>query len=152
MIHKDVKVKQDENFTTNHVSQNEDPKNKMYLQILNIYISNVQTSIPTAALLDSASDSTLISRGLADKLNLQSKTKKILLTNVLSMSNKMKSKMVNFSISSCSHPQPLQIKNAWVVQDLQLSKSPVTVSLSKESIATSVKSHLIVHKKKISKY
>ena len=38
----------------------------------------------------------------------------------------MESKLVNFSISSCSHPQPLQIKNAWIVQDLQLSTSPVT--------------------------
>ena len=44
--------------------------------------------------------------------NLQGKTKNISLTNVSSMSNKMKSKLVNFSISSCSHPQPLQIKNA----------------------------------------
>ena len=60
--------------------------------------------------------------------NLQGKTKNISLTNVSSMSNKMKSKLVNFSISSCSHPQPLQIKNAQVVQDLSFLTSPVTAS------------------------
>ena len=53
------------------------------------------------------------------------------LTNALSMSNKMKPKLVHFSISSCSHSQPLQIKNAWVVQDLQLSTYPVTASSGK---------------------
>ena len=84
-----------ENVTTNHISQHEDSRNKTYLQILNVYISNGQTSIPTAALLDSGSGSTLISSDLADKLKYQGKTKDISLTNVLSMSNKMKSKLVN---------------------------------------------------------
>ena len=116
------------NVTTNHVSQHEDSRNKTYLQVLNVCISNGQTSIPTAALLDNGSDSTLLSRGLADKLNLQGKTKDISLMNIFSMSNKMKSKLINFSISSCSHPQPLQIKNTWVVQDLQLSTSLITIS------------------------
>ena len=50
---------------------------KACLQILRFYISNGQTSIPTAALLDSGSDSTHISSGLADKVNLQGKTKDI---------------------------------------------------------------------------
>ena len=76
----------------------------------------------------SRSDSTLILSGLADKLNLQGKAKDISLRKVLSMSNKMKSKLVKFSISSCRHPQPLQIKNTWVIQDLQLLTSPVTAS------------------------
>ena len=68
MIHEDVKVKQEEVVTTNHVSQHEDSKNKTYLQDVNVYISNGQTSIPTAALLDSRSDSNLISGDLADKV------------------------------------------------------------------------------------
>ena len=58
-IQEDVKVKQEENVTTNHISQHEDSRNKTYLQVLNVYISNGQTSIPTVALLDSGSDSTL---------------------------------------------------------------------------------------------
>ena len=68
MIHEDVKVKQEEVVTTNHVSQHEDSKNKTYLQDVNVYISNGQTSIPTAVLLDSRSDSNLISSDLADKV------------------------------------------------------------------------------------
>ena len=77
LIHEDVKVKREENVTTNHVSQHDDSRNKTYRQVLNVYISDRQTSIPTAALLDSGSDSTLISSGLADELNLQGKTKDI---------------------------------------------------------------------------
>ena len=42
----------------------------MYFQIVSVYISNGQTSIPTATLLDSGSNSTFISSGLVDKLNL----------------------------------------------------------------------------------
>ena len=68
MIHEDVKVKQEEVVTTNHVTQHEDSKNKTYLQDVDVYISNGQTSIPTAALLDSRSDSNLISSDLADKV------------------------------------------------------------------------------------
>ena len=48
--------------------------------------------------------------------------------------------------NKCSHAQPLQLKNAWVVKDLQLSASPVTASSVKKSIATSVKSRSIAHK------
>ena len=68
MIHEDVKVKQEEVVTTNHVTQHEDSKNKTYLQDVDVYISNGQTSIPTAALSDSRSDSNLISSDLADKV------------------------------------------------------------------------------------
>ena len=46
----------------------------------------------------------------------------------MSKSKKINSKLVNFSISSCSHSQPIQIKNAWFVQDLQLSAYPITAS------------------------
>ena len=113
-------------------------KTKCALQVLNVCSSNEKTSITTAALLGSGSDSTLISSGLAYKRNLQCKTKGMLLTNVSSMSNKMKPKLVNFSISSCSHSQHLQIKKVWVVQNLQLSTSPVTASSDKQKY-----SHLI---------
>ena len=113
-------------------------KIKRVLQVLNVYSSNGKTSITTATLLDSGSDSALISSGLADKLNLQCKTKGMFLTNVSSMSNKMKPKLVNFSISSCSHSQHLQIKKVWVVQNLQLSTSPLTTSSDKQKY-----SHLI---------
>ena len=44
LIQEDIKVKQEENVTTNHVSQHEDSRNKTYLQVLNVYISNGQTS------------------------------------------------------------------------------------------------------------
>ena len=144
MFHEDVKVKQEENLTTNHVSQHEDSKN---LHVVNVYISNGQISDPTGALLDSRSDSTLVSSGVADKLNLQGKTKDISLTNVLSVSNKMKSKLVNLSISSCSHLRPLQIKNVWVVQDLNspLPQKPFPINPSSTVTASSVEekySHL----------
>ena len=113
-------------------------KTKGVLQVLNVYSSNGKTSITTTALLGSGSDSTLISSVLADKLNPQCKTKGILLTNASPMSSKMKPKLVNFSISSCSHSQHQKIKKVWVVQNLQLSTSPVTASSDKQKY-----SHLI---------
>ena len=66
-------VTSNQNVTTNHNSQHEDSKYKMYFQIVSVYISNEQTSIPTVILLDSGSNSTFISSGLVDKLNLKLK-------------------------------------------------------------------------------
>ena len=132
LIHEEVDEKKEEKVITNHVSQQENSEEKTFLQVINVYASNGKTSILTTALLDSGSDSTLISSSLANKLNLQGKTKDISLTNVLSMSNKVKSKLVNFSISSHNHPQTLPITNAWVVQDLQFSTSPVNALSAKD--------------------
>lgn len=64
--------------------------------------------IETNALLDTGSDSTFIS-------------------NVMSVSKSINSKLVSFSISSNNHPENVKIENAWVVKDLNLPNSKVSV-------------------------
>ena len=103
------------------------------LQVISVFASNGETCLQTTALFDSGSDATLISESLANKLQLSGITKDIALTNVLSMTNKFPSKLVNFSISSRSHPEQLPITNAWVVHHLKFSTSPGRVSSAKES-------------------
>ena len=103
------------------------------MQVISVFASNGETCVQTTALLDSGSDATLISESLANKLQLSGITKDIALTKVLSMTNKFSSKLVNFSISSRSHPEQLPITNAWVVHDLKFSTSPGRVSSAKES-------------------
>ena len=98
-----------------------------------MFASNGETLARTAALLDSRSDATLISKSPTNKLQLSGITKGIALTNVLSMTNKAPSKLVNRSISSRSHPEQLPITKAWVIHDLKFSASPERVSSATES-------------------
>ena len=64
-------------------------------------------------LLDSGSDSTLISQSLADYVILNFKQEReIQFSNAVSSTTKIKSKLVNFSISSGSHPGKIYGKNA----------------------------------------
>ena len=72
------------------------------------------------ALLDSGSDSMLISKELADKLNLCSGERSLTITNVMSTKLKIKSKLVNFSVLPNFHPSRTEISNAWVVDNLNL--------------------------------
>ena len=46
----------------------------------------------------------------------------------MSMKNKVKSKLVNFSISSASHPSPMRITNAWVVPDLRMNVNKIDLT------------------------
>ena len=44
----------------------------------------------------------------------------ISVSNVMSMENKLPPKLVNFSVSSNSHPERNNISNAWVVKNLTI--------------------------------
>ena len=77
------------------------------------------------ALLDFGSDSTLISKTLADKLNLLAKQHHLNLSNVLNHKSTLISKLVNFSICSDIHPEKIQIQNTWVVEHLDLPKHEI---------------------------
>ena len=63
-----------------------------------MFASNGETCVRAAALLDSGSNVTLISKSLTNKLQRSGINKDIALTNVLSMTNKVPSKLVNLSI------------------------------------------------------
>ena len=92
----------------------------MYLQIIPVTIHNNTNSVRTWALLDTGSDATLISEEIAYKPKLKREMRNISVSNVMSMENKLPSKLVNFSVSSNSHPERVNISNAWVVKNLTI--------------------------------
>ena len=92
----------------------------MYLQIIPVTIHNNTNSVRTWALLDTGSDATLISEEIAYKPKLKREMRNISVSNVMSMENKLPSKLVNFSVSSNSHPDRVNITNAWVAKNLAI--------------------------------
>ena len=109
-----------------NVSSNISNTKVTYLQVLPIYVSNGTGSIKVNALLDSGSDSTLVTKTLADKLKLTGKDQPLTLSNAVCTSTRTMSKLVNFQISSPSHPSKILISNAWVVENLDLP--PFTIN------------------------
>ena len=59
-------------------------------------------------------------------------------SNVMSMENKLPSKLVNFSVLSNSHPERVNINNAWVVKNLtiQTRKMDTKKNSSKVSLSS----------------
>ena len=104
--------------TINNCNIDRDIDNTTYLQIIPVTIHNNTNSVKQWALLDTGSDATLISEEIADKLKLKGEMHNISFSNVMSMENKLPSKLVNFSVSSNSHPERVNISNAWVVKKL----------------------------------
>ena len=91
-----------------------------YLQVLLIYVSNGTRSVKVNALLDSRSDSTLVTKVLADKLKLTGEDQPLTLSNAVCRSTRTMSKLVKFQISSPSHPSKILISNTWAVENLDL--------------------------------
>ena len=88
-----------------------------YPQVLQIYVSNSDVSMKVNALLDSGSDSTLVTKTLADKLKLEGKSLTLTLSNAVGSLTKTTPKLVNFQFFS---PSKIPISNAWVVENLDL--------------------------------
>ena len=105
----------DESRVNINVSSNISNTNVTYLQVSLIYVSKGTRSVKVNALLDSGSDSTLVTKMLANKLKLTGKDQPLTLSNVVCTSTKTMSKLVNFQISS-----KIRISNAWVVENLDL--------------------------------
>ena len=115
LLHQELKAG---DLTINNCNKDRDIDNTTYLQIIPVTIHNNTNSVKTWALLDIGSDATLISEEIADELKLKGKMRYISVSNVMSMENKLPSKLVNFSVSSNSHPEKDNISNAWVVKNL----------------------------------
>ena len=76
-----------------------------FLQIIPVIISNGSRTFTTNAFLDSGSYSTLISKGLAENLNLNGVTKALKIRNVVNSEVSYVSNLVNLFISSNQHPK-----------------------------------------------
>ena len=70
--------------------------------------------------MGTGSDATLISEERAHKLKLKGEMRNIFVSNVMAIENKLPSKLVNFSVSSNSHPKRINVSNAWVVKNLTI--------------------------------
>ena len=71
------------------------------MQILPINVSNGDKTFCSDALLGSGSDSILISKALADKLNICGRESSLTIANVISIKLKIKSKLLNLSSFLC---------------------------------------------------
>ena len=98
-------------LTINNWNIDRDIDNRTYLQIIPLTIHNNTNSVRTWALLDTGSEATLTSEEIADKLKLKGEMRNISASNVMSMKYKLPSKPVNFSVSSNSHPERVNISN-----------------------------------------
>ena len=71
-------------------------------------------------LLDSGSDTTLITSDLAEILKLKGKQRKLNITSAISKSVSVTSNLVEFSICSTHYLDQIEVKNAWAVDSLNL--------------------------------
>ena len=72
------------------------------------------------ALLDSGPGTTLITSELAKTLKLKGKERKLNITSAISTSVSVTSKLIEFSICSTPPPDQIELKNAWLVDSLNL--------------------------------
>ena len=103
-----------------------------YLHVLQIYVSNGDVSLKVNALLGSGSDSTLVTKTLADKIKLEGKLQILTLSNAVCSSTKTISKLVNFHIFSPLHPSKIPISNAWVVENLDFPRFKINKNTIKK--------------------
>ena len=90
-----------------------------FLQIIPVKLSNGHIFIESNALLDCGSDTTLLRKDIAERLNLKRKLERLSVTSALSRSHNIDSAIVSFDISSTSISGSTQI-SAWVVHNLKI--------------------------------
>ena len=76
----------------------------VFLQFLPLKILNGNKSVTVNALFESGLDSTLLAQNVASYLNLNGKEQSITFSNAISSKSKVKSQLVNFSLSPKLHP------------------------------------------------
>ena len=67
----------------------------------------------------------MLKSDIAKKLGLNSDYKNLRITNAISKTSELESKHVSFKVSSESHPNFIDIENAWVVSDLDIKCQPM---------------------------
>ena len=108
-------------------------KSHTFLKIIPVTISNGSRTVTTNTFLDSGSDSTLVRKGLAEKLNLNGTTKTLKIRNVLNNEMSYESNLVNFFISSKQHPKVIPITNLWPVFGIELPINKLPIAQIKEN-------------------
>ena len=104
----------------------------VFLQVLLVNISNGNKSVIVNALFDSGSDSTLLAQNVATYLNLNGKEQSITFSKEINQKSKVKSKLVNFSLSSKLLPVRIKFENDWVVDELNLMPYKIDQNFHKQ--------------------
>ena len=91
-----------------------------FLQVIPATVICSANTTVVSALLDSGSDTTLITSELAKTLKLKAKQRKLNITSAISTSVSVTSKLIEFSICSTPPPDQIELKNAWLVDSLNL--------------------------------
>ena len=73
-------------------------KSNFYLQVMPVMLSNGSFKVRINALLDSGSDSTLVSQGTTDKLRLQGESRQLQISNVFNTQINHLSKLTELNI------------------------------------------------------
>ena len=120
-----------DDVTTNNLKANIDPK--IHIQILPVKASNGKRTVKRNALLDAGADSTLIREDIAKQLDLHGSSKNLKIHNAFLKCKTVESKLVNVSVPSKDHPEKIDIKNAWVVPNLNIRHHSCNVESLKET-------------------
>ena len=89
--------------------------NNCYLQVIPVTLTNGSFKDKTNALLDSGSDSTLVSQDTADKLRLKGENRQLQISNVFNTQINHLSKLIKFNISLDMHPNPIKISYYYII-------------------------------------
>ena len=96
------------------------PQQKVLLQVLPVQIHSRGNLVTTYAVLDSGSDSTLIRKDLADRLQLVGETYRLNINTVGNRTTAQNLDRVSFSLSSKDQPDPVMVHGAWVIDKLNI--------------------------------
>ena len=96
-----------------------------FLQVITVTVIYDAIATVVIALLDSSSDTTLITSELAKNLKLKGKERKLNITSAISTSVSVTSNFLEFSICSAHHPDQIEVRNTWVVPSQRISKAEI---------------------------
>ena len=97
-----------------------------FLQVIPVKMKHGANTTVVNTLLDSGSYTTLITSDLAKALKLKGKQRTLNIIDATSSLFSVKSKLVEFTISSIHYPEQIEVKNAWVVVALNLPSQSVS--------------------------
>ena len=86
------------------------PKTTIFLQLLPVKVSNGSQTVEVNALLDTGSDTTIITSKLADELQIKGVKEDLNISSAIAEPVTVVSRLVNFSLSSKHHPNQLEVK------------------------------------------
>ena len=104
----------------------------IYLQVLQIHVSNGDVSVKVNALLDSGSGFTLVTKILADKLRLEAKSQTLTFFKRCLLVDQNNIKTCKSPYFSQSYPSKISISNASIVENLDLLRFKINKNTIKK--------------------